>query len=311
MPSSTYSPSIDQAAKLIFQDNFMELAQQTKSLLGGSKVVTYLPSKGKTNNLARIGRIELEEVSTRNPNKSYGDYSVDNRQLTKRRFTKTITIDAKYDINELLKDPSSDILKQLVNAKERVIDRVIASAAQGAVLVGAPDAAPTSISAATDGVLTVAGTAGISSTILNGVIQKFINNDLPYDLIRGSVLCLTGKENSALMADDKFINSLYMDAKPIADGKISKAGLFEVALFAGSESGLTVSSPVLDETVSSGTVRNCLALAPESVAVAMEIGDLSVERNPNKVNSQDITIDLWINAMRTEGARVIIVTTTI
>ncbi|MFA5500664.1 MAG: phage capsid protein [Candidatus Omnitrophota bacterium] len=311
MPSSTYSPSIDQAAKLIFQDNFMELAQQTKSLLGGSKVVTYLPSKGKTNNLARIGRIELEEVSTRNPDKSYGDYSVDNRQLTKRRFTKTITIDAKYDINELLKDPSSDILKQLVNAKERVIDRVIASAAQGVVLVGAPDAAPTSISAATDGVLTVAGTAGISSTILNGVIQKFINNDLPYDLIRGSVLCITGKENSALMADDKFINSLYMDAKPIADGKISKAGLFEVALFAGSESGLVVPSPVLDETVSSGTVRNCLALAPESVAVAMEIGDLSVERNPNKVNSQDITIDLWINAMRTEGARVIIVTTTI
>jgi hypothetical protein len=311
MPSSTYSPSIDQAAKLIFQDNFMELAQQTKSLLGGSKVVTYLPSKGKTNNLARIGRIELEEVSTRNPDKSYGDYSVDNRQLTKRRFTKTITIDAKYDINELLKDPSSDILKQLINAKERVIDRVIASAAQGVVLVGAPDAAPTSISAATDGVLTVAGTAGISSTILNGVIQKFINNDLPYDLIRGSVLCLTGKENSALMADDKFINSLYMDAKPIADGKISKAGLFEVALFAGSESGLVVASPVLDETVSSGTVRNCLALAPESVAVAMEIGDLSVERNPNKVNSQDITIDLWINAMRTEGARVIIVTTTI
>lgn len=311
MPSNTYSPSIDQAAKLIFQDNFMELAQQTKSLLGGSKVVTYLPSKGKTNNLARIGRIELDEVSTRNPNKSYGDYNVDNRQLTKRRFTKTITIDAKYDINELLKDPTSDILKQLVNAKERVIDRVIASAAQGAVLIGQPDAAPSSVSAATDGVLTVAGTAGISSTILNGVIQKFINNDLPYDLIRGSVLCITGKENSALMADDKFINSLYMDAKPIADGKISKAGLFEVALFAGSESGLVVSSPVLDETPSSGTVRNCLALTPESVAVAMEIGDLSVEKNPNKVNSMDITIDLWINAMRTEGARVIIVTTTI
>ena len=311
MASNTYSPSIDQAAKLIFQDNFMELAQQTKSLLGGSRVVTYLPSKGKTNNLARIGRIELDEVSTRNPNKSYGDYNVDNRQLTKRRFTKTITIDAKYDINELLKDPTSDILKQLVNAKERVIDRVIASAAQGAVLIGQPDAAPTSVAAATDGVLTVAGTAGISSTILNGVIQKFINNDLPYDLIRGSVLCITGKENSALMADEKFINSLYMDAKPIADGKISKAGLFEVALFAGSESGLTVSSPVLDETVSSGTVRNCLALAPESVAVAMEIGDLSVEKNPNKVNSMDITIDLWINAMRTEGARVIIVTTTI
>lgn len=306
-----YSPSIDQGAKLMFQDNFLALAQETKSQLGSSKAVKYLASKGKTNNLARIGRIELEEVSTRNPDKSYGDYSLDNRQLTKRRFTKTITIDAKYDINELLKDPTSDILTQLVNAKERVIDRVAAAAAQGAVLVGAPDAAPTSISAATDGVLTVAGTAGISAAILNGVTQKFINNSLPYDLIRGSVLCITGKENTALMADDKFINSLYMDAKPIADGKISRAGLYDVALFAGSDSGLTVTSPVLDETVSSGTVRNCLVLAPESIAIAMEIGDISVEKNPNKVNSMDITIDLWINAMRTEGARVIILTTTI
>ena len=45
--------------------------------------------------------------------------------------------------------------------------------------------------------------------------------------------------------------------------------------------------------------------------MAMEIGDMSVEKSSAKVNSLDITIDLWINAMRTEGVRVIIITTTI
>jgi hypothetical protein len=95
----------------------------------------------------------------------------------------------------------------------------------------------------------------------------------------------------------------------VGAGKVTKAGLYEVKLFAGSENGgITVSSPVLPEGVST---RSCLVLAPESVAVSMEIGDLSVEKNYNKVNSMDITIDLWINAMRTEGARVILVTTTL
>ena len=49
MSSTTYSPSIDQGALEQFRDNFLELAQQTKAQLGASNVVTYLPSKGKTN----------------------------------------------------------------------------------------------------------------------------------------------------------------------------------------------------------------------------------------------------------------------
>lgn len=309
MPSNTYSPSIDQGALSIFRDNFLELAQQTKSLLGGSNVVVYLPSKGKTNNLGRIGRIELVEVDARNPNKSYSDYALDNRQLTKRRFTKTITIDKKYDINELIKDPTSDILKQLNNAKERVIDRVIAAAAVGPVNIGAPDAAPTAVSASDDGVTTVSGTSGLTYAVVQQITQKFINNDLQYSMFRGSHLCITGKENSDLMQETQFINNLYVSSRPVESGKQTEAGLYAVDLFAGSENGgISVPSPILPET---STTRKCLALAPESIAMAMEIGDLSVDKNPNKVNSWDLTIDLWINAMRIEGARVIIITTTL
>jgi hypothetical protein len=45
--------------------------------------------------------------------------------------------------------------------------------------------------------------------------------------------------------------------------------------------------------------------------MAMEIGSMDVAKSSAKVNSMDITIDLWINAMRNEGARVVIITTTI
>ncbi len=309
MSSLTISPSIDQGAALNFVDSFHALAQQTKSQLVNTNVIKFMPSKGKTQNMARMGRIELTEVNTRNPDKQYGDYSLDNRQFTKRRFTKTIQIDAKYDINELLKDPTSDILAQLNNAKERVIDRIAISAAVGAVLTGAPDTAPTSTSAATDGVLTVTATAGYVYSTVQTVTQNFINNDVPMDVFAGAVMAITGKENTDLMGETEFINSLYITGKPVEKGVMEKAGTYRTVLFAGSvNGGITVLNPILPEGVST---RTCVVLCPQSIAMAMELAALKVTESGTKVNSYDITIDFWINAMRIEGVLVQLVTTTL
>lgn len=309
MTSLTISPSIDQAALLNFQSSFFELAQQTKSKLVASNAVMFAPSDGKTTNFARIGRIELSEVNTRNPDKQYGDYNLDNRQFTKRRFTKTVVIDAKYDINELIKDPTSDILKQLNNAKERVIDRIAVAAAVGAVLTGGPDTAPVSTSASTDGVLTVDASAGLTYEKIEEIVENFINNDLPYTTFQGSVLCITGTENTDLMQEVEFINNFYITGQPVGKGMLDNAGTFRVEMFAGSKNGgITVLNPILPE---GATLRSCVCLAPESVLMAMEVALNDVTRSATKVNSWDITIDLWINAMRTEGARVQIISTTI
>lgn len=307
--SLTTSPSIDQAAKLNFQDSFYALAQQTKSKLVATRAIRFLPSKGKTNNFARIGRLELDEVNTRNPDKQFGDYALDNRLFSKRRFTKTIQIDMKYDVNELLTDPTSDILNQLNNAKERVIDRVAIAAAVGAVLVGGPDTAPSSVTAATDGVITIDGTGGFVYEIVQAITASYINSDLQYDDFKGSTLCITGNENTDLMGEDQFINQDYITSAVEQAGMIRNAGTYQVAVFAGSSTGSgTIAQPVLPETT---TQRSCVVLAPDSIAMAMEIGDMGVEKSTAKVNSMDITIDLWINAMRTEGVKVLIVTTTI
>ena len=309
MTSLTVSPSIDQGALLNFQDSFYALAQQTQSKLVASKAIRFAASKGKTTNQARIGRLELIEVSTRNPDKQYSDYNLDNRQFTKRRFTLTVQIDAKNDINELIKDPTSDILAQLNNAKERVIDRIAISAATGAVLCGKPDAAPSSVSAATDGVLTIDGTSGLVYTTIQTVTENYINNDVPYDMFSGAVLCVTGKENASLMGEVEFINNLYITGKPVEKGVMQQAGTYGIHLFAGSvNGGVQVANPILPE---GSTTRSCVVLAPDSILMAMELAALSVDKSANKVNSWDLTIDFWINAMRLEGVKVQVITTTI
>jgi hypothetical protein len=309
MTSNTISPSIDQGAAILFQDNFFELAQQNKSQLENTPAVIYLPSKGKTNNMARIGRLELVEVNTRNPDKQFADYALDNRQVSKRRFTLTVQIDQKNDINELISDPTSDITKQMVNAKYRQMDRVIAAASIGAVLTGQPDAAPTSTSAATDGVITIDASAGMTYEKIQEVTQNFINNDLEYSMFKGSVLCISGKENKDLMGEVEFISNDFISGRPVEDGLMKAAGCYMIAMFAGSvNGGVTVTNPILPEGV---TLRDCIVLAPQSVAVAMELNLLDVSKSATKVNSWDITIDLWLNAMRTEGVRVQKIQTTI
>lgn len=310
MTSNTQSPSIDQGARLNFEESFHELAQQTNSKLVASNAVTFMSAEGKTNNMARIGRIELTEVSTRNPDKVIGDYALDNRQFSKKRFTKTVQIDALYDINELLKDPTSDILKQLQHAKERVIDRIAIEAATGSVLVGAPDAATSAITAASDGVLTVDGAAGFVYTIVQKITQNFINNDIPYSNFAGSVICASGKENTSLMAEDKFINNDYITANVGGNKDVAQmANGYRVELFAGSvNGGIQVQNPILPE---GATLRSCVVLAPESIAMSMKLASIDVTKSADKVNSFDITIDFWINAMRKEGVLVQIVNTTI
>jgi hypothetical protein len=111
------------------------------------------------------------------------------------------------------------------------------------------------------------------------------------------------------MGEDKFINNDYINGRPVEDGIMKELSrLYSLELFAGSvNGGAQVTMPILPEAT---TTRTCVVLAPSSILMSMEIGSMEVTKNPIKVNSFDITIDLWINAMRKEGALVKLITTT-
>ncbi len=303
------SLTIDSGAKLTFQNNFYKLAAETNSVLAKSSACVYIPAMGKTHNIGRIGSTELVKVAGRNPLKQYADYFLDNRQFKKSRYTRTFQIDYKDDINELIADPTSDLLARLNEAKDRTCEREIIAAAEGPVLIGAPDETPTATTAANDGVLTVTATGGISYANIQELTQNFINNKLGLDQIRGSLISITGKEHAQLMGISQFINNDFINGSPVDAGYQNRLGLYGVNVYAGSVSGgITVENPILTEGV---TNRNCIVLAPGSIAISYDIGRLEVERSASKVNSYDITIDLIIGTMRIEGSKVQIMTTTI
>ena len=308
MPSNTYLPTLSQAQKQTFENNFYKLKIQQTSQLTGSGAVMFVSPEGKTHHVSRMGNLELTKVNTRNPLKQFSEYNVDNRQFSKSRFTKTVRLDSKDDINELIKDPTSDIYSILLAASKRTEDREIILGATGAVLVGAPNAAPTSISAATDGVLTISATGGVAYSTIQKVTQNFINNGVPVDMFRGSQICLTGKENSDLMAVTQFINNDYIKGDIVNQGISNRAGMYGVQVFAGSEQGgITVPNPILVEGVST---RSCVVMAPNAVAVSYKLNSLRIDQAAECVDSYDITIDMWMGVMRLEGALVQIITTT-
>lgn len=99
--------------------------------------------------------------------------------------------------------------------------------------------------------------------------------------------------------------SVPVRLKPERSTKSASLALF---CLAGSETGgITVTNPILPEE---NNIRHCLALAPDAIAASAELASLRVERSNRHVNSKELTIDYWINAMRTEGARVIDIKTT-
>jgi len=309
MPSNTISPSLDQGIKLNFEKAYLLLAQQQESLFAGAGACFYVPSAGYAHNIARMGRSELTEVSTRNPNLVIEDYNLDNRQFTKKRYTKTFRIDEKDDINELISDPTSDLLQTLVYASNRTTDRDVINAATGVVLTGAPNEALISTSAANDGVITIDATAGMTYDVIQTITENFINNDVPIMDFKGTSLSLTGHENTQLMGIEQFTSNDYISGEIVKEGYLKSAGMYSVNLFAGSRNGgITVPNPILPE---SSTTRTCVALAPKSIAIMVELNKLDVTDAPGIVASKDVTIDMWIGTMRVEGARVQLITTTI
>lgn len=305
------SASIDQAAVLTFENEFQSLVQQKISRLGSSAAVNFVPSSGLAYNTRRIGRQTLVEVQSSNPEKQYTDAVYDNRQFTKKRLTRTVVVDNK-DINEFIADPTSSLMNELIHAVNRHQDRVIAQSAGGAVLIGAPNTAPTSVSAANDGVLTIDETSGsVDFDTIQAVTENFINNEWDMEELRGTLLALTGKEHRSLMGDTKFTSSDFIGGRPVEEGALQRAGLYEVQAFAGSvNGGIQVAQPVLSE-VTSGTERENLVLAPGAIDLAAEINSMSVDKSTKHVNSVEITVDFWIGGMRREGARVQKIKTTV
>ena len=301
--------NLDQAKLLLFEKNFYRVATQKDTKLLNTPAIKHMDIKGITN-MSRMKGNDLIEVTSegRNPDKKYADIDNDNRRSVARRFTRTYLVDSYDKAVQLITDPTSDLFENLKDAKNRMTDKCICDSAIASVTIGAPDVAGTVKTAAEDGVETIDGTSKFDyATVISPAITTFTNNYI--DCSAGVTLALSGVENQCLRDDDKYMNAFYSSQHTVDTGKITNASGFNIVTFAGSvNGGKTINNPVLPENT--GT-RSNLLLAPNAIAFAVEIGKLACEPSPTKVNSWEITIDMWVKAVRTEGARVIILKSTI
>ena len=303
------SNGFKQAELLVFEKNFIRVAQQTDSKLLGTPAIHHIDIKG-ISNMSTIDSVELTEVTNlgSNPDKQYTEMSARNRKSIQRRFTKTYLFDDYDKCVNLITDPESDLFRNLKDAKNRMADRCIADSAIAPVIIGGPQEAGTSYTAQQDGVITIAGTTAFNyATVISPAITTFENNYI--DCSNGVTLAISANEEQALRDDDKYMNALYSSNNTVDKGKITNASGFNVVTFAGSKNGgQTIANPVLKEE--EGTRTNLL-LAPDSIAFALEIGRLDCTKSATKVNSYEVTIDMWVKSVRREGKRVIAITSTI
>lgn len=301
--------NIDQAKLLLFEKNFEKIANQRDSKLLNTPAIKFMDIKG-ISNVSRIDSNELVDVTAqgRNPNKSYVNMRNDNRKSIAKRLTATYLVDDYDKAVNLITDPTSYLFDNLKEAKSRAADAFVTHVATADVVVGAPDAAGTVVTAEEDGVLTIDGKTSFDyKTVISPAITKFTNNYI--DCSMGTTLAISATEEEDLRNDEYYMNAYYSKQNTVDKGAITNASGFNVVTFAGSvNGGATVEMPILKEA---DGVRTNLLLAPQSIAFAVEVGRLDIERAAGKVNSWEITIDLWLKGLRLQGAKVIKLLSTI
>lgn len=301
------SPNLDHASLLLFEKNFERLAANKDTKLLNCPAIKHMDIKG-ISNISRIEGNDLVDVTSkgRNPEKQYLTIRNDNRKSTALRFTGTYLEDSYDRAVKLITDPTSELFQNLKEAKNRLTDKCIIQAAVGSVVVGAPDSAGTTLTAEQDGVKTIAGTSNFDYTnVISKAITTFRNQYVETD---GVTLAISATEEESLRNDDKYMNALYSNQNTVDRGTITNASGFHVVTFAGNaQGGDIVDLPILPEDEG---VRKNVLMAPKSIAFAVEIGRLDCERSANHVNSWEITIDMWVKAVRLQGSKVIILTST-
>lgn len=290
--------SIDTALVTQFSDMVHAEAQQMQS-----RLKPYLQVKQMTGDVFAydgLGRVDAREVAGRNVAATFDDIAHNRRKISRRRFVINLPVDAS-DVRGALLDPQSEYAKAVAAGMMRQYDKVAYDASFADVLTGRDFG--TTVTAATDGVLTVDATGGLTYEKLLEIKQNFINNDVGIDSDEKIFFAISGKEHTALMGEVELISGDFTREFVVERGTITKALGMDIILFAGS-----AAVPILNVATS---VRSCLAASSRGICVGVS-KEMSVkvqERN-DLIETTQVQVIMEIGAVRTEGALVQKVTTT-
>lgn len=237
-----------------------------------------------------LGDIELTELTSRFQDIEWSDIEHSRRKLPSRRFGVAIPVSGD-DLNRILLSPESKYAAQVAAAVNRRIDRTALEAAGASVYTGRH--MDTLVTAATDGVLTVNMTAGVTYAKILEIGQNFMDNEVGNDNEVPVVWTITGDEHTALMQLLQLTSGDYSREMVVDKGRIQKACGIDLVKYGGN--GL---NPIL--SVSNGT-RTGFAIAKGGVLLKMGVSEMYIEKRPEKYQTRQLVCVVKMGAVRQEG----------
>lgn len=251
------------------------------------------------------------QITSRNAASNPTAVSANNRVMVTKVFYKEMVIDDVADIKEVIADPKSALVRQFMDWFHLINDQEGIAAALGNVSVGAPGSVLSTVSAASDGVVTIDATAGLTDAVVNKIVTKFINLETGDNTIGSAFIC-TGTEQAQLLALTTEINKLYLtsdDTKKNLVGRLRN--MINVFTVPGSDAETTVASARRRIPESGGT-RVCPVIQKGGLYSKFVIDKVVYTKdNVNYANSDTLKVVFRVGHMRTMGQRVIGVETTI
>ena len=281
---------IDTALITQFSDMVHVRAQQMKSRLRQHFAIRKMT--GDVWAYDGIGIVEATEQNERISETKFNSVEWNRRKISRRRFTITLPIDSS-DVRAMLTNPQNDYSGVCIRAIERVFDRVGIQAMFASVSTGRDFS--TTTTAATDGVITVDATAGLTYEKMVEVRRRFVNNEVGNDMPESFLFLCTGDEEAALMQETALINSLYTRQSVVDKGELTHAVGFELVKYGGS-----VLYPMI--SVSSG-VRANIACSTRALVYGMSLDlNLKIQERPDLIETTQVQAIIQLGAVRTEGA---------
>lgn len=290
---------IDAALITQFSDMVQVKAQQMKSRLRGYFNVKKM--SGDVWAYDGLGIVEASEQNARIAPVVFNTVDHLRRKISRRRFVVTLPLDSS-DVRAVLTNPQNDYAGACTRAIERVYDRVGIECAFASVSTGRD--MTTTLTATTDGVLTVDATAGLTYEKLIEIKRRFFNNEVGNDMAERFLFICTGDEEAAMMQETALINSLYSQQYVIDKGEVTRAVGIDIVRY-----GASITNPLV--AAASGT-RNCIATSERGIAYGMSLDlSLKIQDRNDLVETIQVQAIIQLGAVRTEGVLVQQVNTTV
>ncbi len=290
--------SVDVALVTQFSDRVHIEAQQGKSRT--RPLVEFLPMSGDEMAYDGLGSIEATEIIGRVQPKVFTEIEHLRRKISRRRFSVNLPID-EMDVKGMLQNPSSRYPKAVAKAMERQLDHVVIECLDADVYTGRNFG--TTVTAATDGVITVDATAGLTYAKLLEIKQNFLNKEVGTEVGVTKTLLISGDEHTALMNTSQLTSGDYSRQYVVDKGEIIKAVGLDIVVF-----GASVNNPML---AVSGGVRSNFCVTSDAVAVGMSKNmEISIDKRVDYEGVTQVSIVGIFGAVRKEGVQVQKVNTT-